>query len=55
MRRDEGTHTEESVDDGYTRGKEDRTTENKTERRTPTRHEQYGTESGRGDGQSEME
>ena len=44
--------TEESVKGGYTREKEERTTENKTERRVSRRFEKYWTESGRGgDGQ----
>ena len=45
------THTEESVEGRHTRETEERTTENKMERRMPTRFEKYGTESGRGDGQ----
>ena len=49
------THTEESVEDGYTREKEERTTENKMERRVSTRHEKYWIESGRGDGQGDVE
>ena len=32
-----------------------RTTENEMERRLPTRHEKYRTESGRGDGQGDVE
>ena len=42
--------------DGYrpTRRKEERTTENKMERRVPPRHGNYLTESGRGDGQGDM-
>ena len=36
----------QSVEDGYTREKEERTTENKTERRVPMRHEKYWTERG---------
>ena len=48
------THTEESVEDGYTREKEERTTENKTERRVSTTFEKYWTESGRGDGQGDV-
>ena len=39
------THTEESVEDGYTKEKEERTTENKMERRVSTRFETYWTES----------
>ena len=35
------THTEESVEDGYTREKEERMTENKMERHVPTKHEKY--------------
>ena len=35
--------------------KESRTTENKMERPGPPRHETYWTESGRGDGQGDME
>ena len=46
------TDTEESVEDGFTRK---RTTENKMERRMPTRLEKYWTESGRGDGQGDVE
>ena len=49
------THTEESVEGGYTREKEERTTENKMERRMSTRFEKYWTESGRGDGQGDVE
>ena len=49
------THTEESVESGYTREKEERTTENKMERRVSTRFEKYWTESGRGDGQGDVE
>ena len=49
------THTEESVEGGYTREKEERTTENKMERRVSTRLEKYWTESGRGDGQGDVE
>ena len=49
------THAEESVEGGYTREKEDRTTENKMERRVSTRFEKYWTESGRGDGQGDVE
>ena len=43
------THTEESGESGYTREKEERTTENKLERRISTMFEKYWTESGRGD------
>ena len=49
------THTEESVEGGYTREKEERTTENKMERHVSTRFEKYWTESGRGDGQGDVE
>ena len=49
------THTEESVEGRHTSEKEDWTTENKMERRMPTRFEKYGTESGRGDGQGDVE
>ena len=49
------TYTEESVEGGYTREKEERTTENKMERRVSTRSEKYWTESGRGDGQGDVE
>ena len=49
------THTEESVEGGYTKEKEERTTENKMERRVSTRFEKYWTESGRGDGQGDVE
>ena len=40
---------------GYTRDKEERTTENKMERRVSTIFEKYWTESGRGDGQGDVE
>ena len=46
------THNEESVEGGYTREMEERTTENKMERRMSSRFEKYQTESGRGDGLS---
>ena len=49
------THTKESIEGGYTREKEERTTENKMERRVSTRFEKYWTESGRGDGQGDVE
>ena len=49
------THTEESVEGGYTRETEERTTENKMERRVSTRFEKCWTESGRGDGQGDVE
>ena len=49
------THTEESPEYGHTREKEERTTENKMERRVPTRRENYWTESGRGDGQGDVD
>ena len=49
------THTEESVEGRYTREKEERTAENKMERRMPTRFSKYWTESGRGDGQGDVE
>ena len=55
MRREWRTHTEESVEGGYTREKEERTTENKMEIRMSTRFEKYWTESGRGDGQGDVE
>ena len=45
MRRDEQTHTEESVENGYNRKKEERT----------GRLENYWAESGRGDGQGDVE
>ena len=48
-------HTEESVEGGYTREKEVRTTENKMERRMSTIFEKYWTESGWGDGQGDVE
>ena len=35
------THTEESVEDGYAREKEERTTENKMERHVPRRLENW--------------
>ena len=37
------------------REKDERTTENKMERRVPPRLEKYWTESGRGDGQGDVE
>ena len=49
------THTEESVEGGYTREKEERTTENKMERRVLTRFEKNWTESGRGDRHGDVE
>ena len=49
------THTEESDEGRYTREKEERTTENKMERRMPTRFAKYWTESGRGNGQGDVE
>ena len=49
------THTEEIVEGGYTREKEERTAENKMEIRVSTRFEKYWTESGRGDGQGDVE
>ena len=49
------THTEESVEGGYTREEEGWTTENKMERRVSPRFEKYWTESGRGDGQGDVE
>ena len=49
------THSEESVESGYTREKEERMTENKMERHVSTRSEKYWTESGRGDGQGDVE
>ena len=48
-------HTEESVEDGYTREKTERMTENKKERCKPTRFAKYWTEGGRGDGQDDVE
>ena len=45
------THIEESVQDGYTREKEYRTTKNKMERREPTRPESTGL---RGEGRSSV-
>ena len=44
-------HTEESVEDGYTRENEDR----KQDGKAPTRHEKYWAESGRGDEQGDVE
>ena len=44
-----------SAEDEYTRTKEERTTENKMERRVPTGLAKYRTESGRGDGQGDVE
>ena len=49
------THTEESVEGRYTWEKEERTTENKMERRVSTRFEKYWAEIGRGDGQGDVE
>ena len=49
------THTEESVEGRYTREREEKTTENKLERRVPARLEKYWAESGRGDGQGDVE
>ena len=49
------THTEESVENGYSREKDARTTENKMDRHVPTRHEKYLAESGRGDRQGDVE
>ena len=46
---------EESVENGYTREKEERTTKNKMEGHVPTRLEKHWTEGGRGDGQGDME
>ena len=43
------------VEGRYTREKEERTTENKMERRMPTRFAKYWTESGRGDGKGDVE
>ena len=40
------THTEESIESGYTREKEERTTKNKMERHMPKRLEKYWPESG---------
>ena len=48
-------HTEGSVEKGYTREKEEMMTENKMERRVPMRLKKYWTESGRGDGQGDVE
>ena len=47
------THSEESVEGVCTR--EDRTLENKMKRCVQTKHEQYWTESERGDGQGDVE
>ena len=49
------THTAESDEGRYTREKEEKTTENKMEIRMPTRFAKYWTESGRGDGQGDVE
>ena len=55
MRRD-GEHILKESDEGrYTREKKERTAENKMERRMPTRFAKYWTESGRVDGQGEVE
>ena len=56
MRRD-GEHILRKVlrVDIYTREKEERTTENKMERRVSTRFEKYWTESRRGDRQGDVE
>ena len=48
-------NTEESVKNGYTREKEERTTENKMERRMPTILKKQWRENGRGDGQGVAE
>ena len=40
---------------GYARENEENTTENRMERPVPTRLEKYWTESGRGDGQDDVE
>ena len=40
------THAEESIEDGYTRKKEERTTKNKMERCMPKRHESTGLRAG---------
>ena len=40
------TQTKDSVDDGYTKEREDRATENKMERRVPMKLEKYSTETG---------
>ena len=55
--RKDGEHmyTEESVEGGYNREKEERTIENKMERRVSTRFEKYWTVSGRGDGLGDVE
>ena len=49
------SHTEESDEGRYTREKEERTTENKMERRMPTIFAKCWTESWRGDGQGDVE
>ena len=40
------TQTKDSVDDGYTKEREGRATENKMERRVPTKLEKYSTDTG---------
>ena len=54
MRRD-GEHILRKVLRADIPGKRKRTTENKMERRVSTRSEKYWTESGRGDGQGDVE
>ena len=55
MTRDGEHILEESVEGRYTRESEERTTENKMERRVSMRFEKYWVESGRGDGQGDVE
>ena len=43
------THTEESIEDGYTRKREDGTTENRMESRMPTRRVKYWAKSAEGE------
>ena len=42
---DERLHTGVNAEDGYTSEKEERTTENKMDKRVPMRREKYWTES----------
>ena len=48
-------HTVRGVEDDFAREREERTTENKMERRVSSRFEKYWTENGRGDGQGDVE
>ena len=55
MRRDEKCILRKSIENGYYREKEERTTEKKMERPRTTRLAKYWTESGRGDGHGDVE